>query len=98
MAAEPKLIMAIRDVFLFTGGRTVFSGVVDKSLMYISPRTCELYIEGVPVAVLRLESEMIPLRNQPGPLRAVSTTDKFDWDVLRRALPHAELRELREGD
>ena len=72
MAADT--LMTVTDMFRFADGRTVFVGHVDKSEPFIGAATCQLCVNGDPVALVHIQGEMISDPTPPG-LRSVSTCD-----------------------
>ncbi|MGH2682712.1 MAG: hypothetical protein ACRDIX_05715 [Actinomycetota bacterium] len=68
--------MKIDEVFLLEDGRTVFVGLAETPSGRSGPMTCELFVNGQVVQVLRLEGEILADWS-PDELRSVST----DWDV-----------------
>jgi len=83
--------MTIRDVFAFTGGRTVFTGEVEDAPNFIGPCDCELAVEGRGPTRLRIEGEMF--HAAPGQ-RGLSTVDPVDVPLIRAGLGRCRLREL----
>jgi hypothetical protein len=84
--------MAVRDVFGFDEGRTVFVGKISQGPEFIRACKCELLVAGVPVARFMIEGEMIPMRKEQKNLRAVSTIEKIDSDLVQGFKKHWKLR------
>ena len=84
--------MAVKDVFAFEDGRTVFAGEITGGPNYIKGCDCELLISGSPVARFRIEDEMMPLHKAQKNLRSVSTTEKVDVALVQRSKGQCKLR------
>jgi hypothetical protein len=89
--------MVVTDVFAFKEGRVVFAGEISQGPSFIPACNCELLVAGVPVAKFRIEGEMIPMRRAQKNLRAVSTVEKVDFDMVRRSKEQCKLRCVEEG-
>jgi hypothetical protein len=63
------------DVFPFADGRTVLVGPIDGDVKFIRSCKCELLIDGVPIAIIQIEGEMMPDRSSAQGYRSVSTRD-----------------------
>lgn len=84
--------MAVKDVFAFEDGRTVFAGEVTSGPNYIRSCDCELLIAGAPVAKFKIEDEMMPLHKAQKNLRSVSTIESVDVALVRHSKGQCKLR------
>jgi hypothetical protein len=91
-ARKCEFEMAVKDVFAFEDGRTVFAGEITGGPNYITGCDCELLIADAPVARFRIEDEMIPSRKEQKNLRSVSTTERVDVALLQRSKGQCKLR------
>ena len=94
VTALSQFVMAVRDVFAFENGRTVFAGKVTCGPNYIPACDCELLVAGAPVARFRIEGEMMPVDKARKDLRSVSTSEKVDAGLIKRSKGQCKLRSV----